>query len=88
MSMRRFAKGFRKNWKRLIGMVVVAAIVGMAAALLSRGVDSAFRNVSTIDKALSKPEQLTEQEKADLKKMYEGLSPAEKESAKQKAVAR
>jgi len=37
---------------------------------------------------LTTPEQLTEQEKAQLKKVYQDLSPATKERAKQKGAAR
>lgn len=87
MSLRGFTKEIRKNWKFFVGMVVVAAIAGSAAALLSRGADTAFRRLSIVEKASSHPERLTEQEKAELKKIYEGLSPAEKESARQKAAA-
>jgi len=50
-------------------------------------VDTSYRRLSIIEKASSHPEQLTEQEKAELKKIYEGLSSAEKESARQKAAA-
>ena len=88
MSMRRLAKALRKNRKFIVGMIVVAAIAGSAAALLSRGIEPEFRSLSTIDKAFSTPEQLTEQEKAQLKKMYQDLSPATKEPAKQKGAAR
>ena len=88
MSMRRLAKALRKNWKFIVGMIEVAAIAGSAAALLSRGIEAEFRSLSTIDKALTTPEQLTEQEKAQLKKLYQDLSPATKERAKQKGAAR
>ena len=88
MSMRRLAKALRKNRKFIVGMIVVAAIAGAAAALLSRGIEAEFRSLSTIDKALTTPEQLTEQEKAQLKKVYQDLSPATKERAKQKGAAR
>jgi hypothetical protein len=88
MSMRRLAKGWRKNWKFIVGMIVVAAIVGAAAALLLRGVEAEFRALSPFEKALTRPEQLTEQEKAQLKKIYKDLSPAAQEPAKQKGAAR
>jgi len=88
MSVRRLAKEFRKNWKFFIGMIVAAAIAGSAAALLSRGIDTGLSTLSIMEKARNHPEQLTEQEKADLKKIHEGLSPDEKESAKSKAVTR
>ena len=87
MNLHRFTNEIRKNWKFFVGMVVVAALAGMTAALLSRGVDTSYRRLSIIEKASSHPERLTEQEKAELKKIYEGLSSAEKESARQKAAA-
>jgi len=87
MNLRGFTEEIRKNWKFFVGMVVVAAIAGVAAALLSQGVDTSYRRLSIVEKASSHPEQLTEQEKAELKKIYEGLSSAEKESARQKAAA-
>ena len=88
MSMRRLAKEFRKNWKFFVGMVVAAAIAGSVAVFLSRGIDKGLDTLSIVEKAQQHPDQLTDQEKADLKKIYEGLSPAEKELAKSKAVPR
>ncbi len=82
MSMRRLAKEFRKNWKFFIGMVVAAAIAGSAAVFLSRGIDTGLNTLSIMEKARNHPGQLTEQEKTDLKKIHEGLSPNEKEPAK------
>ncbi len=73
MGVRRAVKSVKKNWKFFIVMVVVSAITGVLVMLMT----SAFERVTR------GPEQLTEQEKTDLKKIYETLTPAEKELARQ-----
>lgn len=86
--MRRRAREFRKNWKFFVGMVVAAAAAGLVAAFLSRGIGVGLDTLSIVEKARQHPDQLTDQEKAELKKIYEGLSPDEKELARSKAAPR
>jgi len=81
MRRRSLARRIRKNWKFVIGVVVLSVIVGTGAALLSVQVQRLqveLQHLELYDRALSDPEKLTVKEKADLQQWYETLPPPTK----------
>lgn len=92
MGMRRLAREFRKNWRFIGVMILLAILAGVGTAYMSNGLNFIFERASLAQKALDHPETLTESEKAELKKVfkdkasaekqYESLSPDEKENAR------
>jgi hypothetical protein len=92
MGMRRLAREFRKNWKFIGAMILLALLAGVGTAFMSNGLNVIFDRASLELKALDHPETLTESEKTELKKIikdkdsakkqYDSLSDAEKEQAK------
>ena len=84
MGIRRIGKNWRKNRTFYIAAVVMALIVGTITAYLSLGVNALRSSVSLTEKAMSTPELLTEQEKTELQKLTNSLSPAEKEMARKR----
>lgn len=82
MSVRRLAKKWRKNRTFIFAATALSLIAGVMAAFIFVGVDELFSRASLVDKAMRTPGQLTGQEKAELQKIYDGLSQAEKEKAR------
>jgi hypothetical protein len=92
MGMRRTVKEFRKHWKFIGTMILLALLAGVGTAYMSNGLNFIFDRASLAQKAMDHPETLTEVEKTELKKIikdrdsakkqYDSLSDTEKEQAK------
>lgn len=92
MGMRRLAREFRKNWRFIGAMILLALLAGVGTAFMSNGLNTILDRASLGLKALDHPETLTESEKTELKKIikdkdsakkqYDSLSGTEKEQAK------
>ena len=92
MGMRRTVREFRKNWRFIGVMILLALLAGVGTAFMSNGLNVFFDRASLGLKALDHPETLTESEKTELKKIikdkdsakkqYDSLSDAEKEQAR------
>lgn len=79
MGMRRAVREFRKNWRFIGVMILLALLAGVGTAYMSNGLNFLFDRASLAQKALDHPETLTEAEKAELKKTF-----ADKPSADRK----
>ena len=92
MGIRRTVREFRKHWRFIGGMILLALLAGVGTAYMSNGLNALWGQASLRLKALDHPETLTEAEKAELKKAftdkasaekhYDSLPPAEKENAR------
>ncbi|MEK6694934.1 MAG: hypothetical protein AABY67_06220 [Nitrospirota bacterium] len=92
MGMRRLAKEFRKNWRFIGAMILLALLAGVGTAFMSNGLNVLLDQASLAQKALNHPETLTEAEKTELKKAfvdkpsaekyYDSLPPVERENAR------
>lgn len=92
MGIRRTVREFRKHWKFIGAMILLALLAGVGTAYMSNGLNVIFDRASLGLKALDHPETLTESEKTELKKIikdkdsakkqYDSLSDTEKEQAK------
>src|SRR5579871_3418991 len=93
MSLRRRPSAFRQNWKFMGAITLVSGIIAIGIALATQGLEGMMRKASLAFKAMDNPSQLNAEEKGELKKMikdkssakkqFEGLSPEQKERAKQ-----
>ena len=80
MGMRRLAREFRKNWRFIGAMILLALLAGVGTAYMSNGLNFLFDRASLAQKALDHPETLTEAEKTELKKAFTDKSSADRKA--------
>lgn len=89
---RTLGEKIRQNWKFASGMVVLCAVVALATAIATQGVESLMSRASLAMKAMEDPSKLSSSEKEQIKKMVktkgakgtlDSLTPEQREQAKQ-----
>lgn len=80
MGMRRAVREFRKNWRFIGAMILLALLAGVGTAYMSNGLNFLFDRASLAQKALDHPETLTEAEKIELKKAFADKPPADRKA--------
>ena len=80
MGMRRTIREFRKHWRFIGGMILLALLAGVGTAYMSNGLNFLWDRASLTQKALDHPETLTEAEKAELKKAFTDKSSADRKA--------